>query len=135
MFAGFRFSFGKSSPPNTQLSIHEHVTKHLKMTLNLLKIFVATILITSCNSQKDSGKITISGKLLSSKSKTIYLNKIDHFDYFNDKYTIDSTSVSENGDFKFNSQNLNSELVSISTEKFKPFTYQIFSAAPQTYYY
>ncbi len=79
--------------------------------------------------------MVISGKLFSSKSKMIYLNKIDHFDYFNDEYTIDSTSVSENGEFKFNSQNLSSELVSLSTEKFQPYTYQIYSVAPETYYF
>lgn len=52
----------------------------------------------------NSDKMVISGKLFSSKSKMIYLNKIDHFDYLNDEYTIDSTSVSENGEFKFNAK-------------------------------
>lgn len=77
----------------------------------------------------------ISGKIKSTDSGTVYLNEINHFDNLNENYTIDSTSISKNGEFKFKKHNLNSKLVSISTEKFKPFTYQIYSSAPQTYYF
>ena len=92
------------------------------------------ILILSCDNKKEKTGTIISGKLNSTKSKTVYLNRVNHFDNLNENYTIDSTSISENGDFKFEKQNLTSELVTISTEKFKPFTYQIYSKAPQTYF-
>jgi hypothetical protein len=107
----------------------------MNINLDLVKAFTTIIFFTSCNSQIKSESVSISGKLFSSKSKTVYLNKIDHFDYLDDQYTIDSTTVSENGEFKFNAQNLNSQLVSLTTEKFKPYTYQIYSAAPQTYFF
>ncbi len=50
MFAGFRFSFGKSSPSNTQLSIHEHVATHLKnqtmnKKLHLILLFILPIAV------------------------------------------------------------------------------------------
>jgi|TARA_B110000902_G_scaffold242128_1_gene293175 hypothetical protein len=93
------------------------------------------ILILSCDNKKEKTGTIISGKLNSTKSKTVYLNRVNHFDNLNENYTIDSTSISENGDFKFEKQNLTSELVTISTEKFKPFTYQIYSKAPQTYFF
>lgn len=93
------------------------------------------ILILSCDNKKEKTGTIISGKLNSTKSKTVYLNRVNHFDNLNENYTIDSTSISENGDFKFEKQNLTSELVTISIEKFKPFTYQIYSKAPQTYFF
>ena len=93
------------------------------------------ILILSCDNKKETTGSIIYGKLNSTKSKTVYLNRVNHFDNLNENYTIDSTSISENGDFKFEKQNLTSELVTISTEKFKPFTYQIYSKAPQTYFF
>lgn len=105
------------------------------MTFKLIVLFFTSIVISSCLGQTESKKTSISGKLFSSAGKTVYLNKIDHFDYLNDKFTIDSTTVSENGEFRFDGQNLDSQLVSLTTEKFKPYTYQIFSAAPQTYYF
>lgn len=105
------------------------------MDLKRLTILFTVIIISSCNGQKESEEIIISGKLFSSKTKTVYLNEIDHFDYLNDRFTIDSTSISENGEFVFKSQNLASKLISLTTEKFKPYTYQVFSEAPQTYYF
>lgn len=93
------------------------------------------ILTLSCYHTLGRKKTSISGKLFSANSKTIYLNVIDHFDYFNDGYIVDSTTISANGEFKFNRQNLESKLVSLTTEKFKPITYQIFRNAPQTYYF
>ncbi len=105
------------------------------MKLNLLTILLSSFLILSCNNKNENKETSISGKLFSSKSKTVYLNIVDHFDYLNDGFTIDSTSVSENGKFTFNSRNLDSKLVTLSTEKFRPYTYQILSIAPQTYYF
>jgi hypothetical protein len=102
---------------------------------NLYIIIFSVILILSCDNKKEKTGTIISGKLNSTKSKTVYLNRVNHFDNLNENYTIDSTSISENGDFKFEKQNLTSELVTISTEKFKPFTYQIYSKAPQTYFF
>ncbi len=105
------------------------------MALKLFTILIAVIFTSSCHGQTENQKTTISGKLFTSKANTVYLNKIDNFDYLNDGFTIDSTSVSENGEFMFNGQNLDSKLVSLTTEKFKPYTYQIFSIAPHTYYF
>ena len=105
------------------------------MKLNLFTILLSSFLIFSCSDKEENKETLISGKLFSSKAKTVYLNIIDHFDYLNDGFTIDSTSVSENGEFMFNRQNLDSKLVSLTTKIFKPYTYQIFSVAPQTYYY
>lgn len=63
----------------------------------------------------------------------VYLNEVNHFDNLNESYTIDSTSVSENGEFMFKKHKLQSKLVTLATENFKPYTYQIYSIAPQTY--
>ncbi|WP_420603015.1 hypothetical protein [Flagellimonas sp.] len=98
-------------------------------------LFLAIILILSCKDNLEKKETSISGKLVSSNSKIIYLNVIDHFDYFNDGYIVDSTTVAANGEFRFNRRNLESKLVSLTTEKFKPITYQIFRNAPQTYYF
>lgn len=64
----------------------------------------------------------------------VYLNEVNHFDNLNENYTIDSTSVSETGEFAFKKHNLQSKLVTIATKSFKPYTYQIYSTTPQTYF-
>ncbi|WP_422349347.1 hypothetical protein [Flagellimonas sp.] len=102
-------------------------------SLYLILFLVATIL--SCNTKTNKKGTIIYGKINSAESGTVYLNEIDHFDNLNENFTIDSTAISKNGAFKFKRHNLNSKLVSISTEKFKPFTYQIYSTAPQTYFF
>ena len=104
-----------------------------KRKLFLIAILVLAIL--SCNRGNENVGTIINGKIYSTDSGMVYLNEINHFDNLNENYTIDSTSISKNGEFKFKKQNLNSKLVSISTEKFKPFTYQIYSTAPQTYFF
>ena len=102
---------------------------------NLYLIIFSAIIVLSCDNKTEKDGTIISGKLISSKAKTIYLNTINHFDNLNENYTIDSTSISENGEFEFNKHNLSSKLVSIATKKFKPYTYQIYSTAPQTYFF
>ena len=102
---------------------------------NLYLLLFSAIMILSCDNKTEIEGTIISGKLNSPKSKTVYLNLINHFDNLNENYTIDSTSISENGEFEFNKHNLSSKLVTIATEKFKPYTYQIYSTAPETYYF
>jgi hypothetical protein len=102
---------------------------------NLYLIIILVLTILSCNKGNEKIGTIISGKINSADSGTVYLNEINHFDNLSESYTIDSTSISTNGEFKFKKHNLNSKLVSISTEKFKPFTYQIYSSAPQTYFF
>jgi hypothetical protein len=113
--------------------LYKHVTKHLMKKLYI--IIFSAIIVLSCDNKTEKTGTIISGKLNSSKSKTIYLNSVNHFDNLNENYTIDSTSVSENGEFKFKKHNLSAELVTIATKKFKPFTYQVYSTAPQTYFF
>ncbi len=102
---------------------------------NLYLITILVLTIISCDKGNEKNGTVISGKINSTDSGMVYLNEINHFDNLSENYTIDSTSISKNGEFKFKEHNLNSKLVSISTEKFKPFTYQIYSSAPQTYYF
>jgi hypothetical protein len=102
---------------------------------NLCLVICAVLVVLSCNNKAEEGATIISGKLISPKSQTVYLNAINHFDNMSEDYIIDSTNISANGEFKFNEHNLNSKLVSITTEKFKPYTYQIYSKAPQTYFF
>lgn len=108
-------------------------TSYKTFMKSIYLILSSAIIILSCNKKTNKDGTIISGKLMSSKAKTIYLNLIDNFDYLSDEFIIDSTSVSETGEFIFNSQNLNSKLVTLTTEKFTPFTYQIYRIAPQTY--
>ncbi|MDB9799000.1 hypothetical protein OAB80_03350, partial [Flavobacteriaceae bacterium] len=58
-----------------------------------------TLAIFSCKEENSEKKklITISGKLISSESKIVYLKMIDNFDYLTDNYIVDSTLVSSNG--------------------------------------
>lgn len=104
-----------------------------------LYLIILLITILSCNKTTEKTRTIISGKVDSPQSKTVYLNVINHFDNFNENYTLDSTSISKSGEFKFKfkfkKHNLTSKLVSISTQKFKPYTYQILSSAPQTYFF
>jgi len=93
------------------------------------------IIILSCNQKTEKPGTIISGRINQTESQTVYLNEINHFDNLNENYIIDSTSISENGEFIFKKHNLNSKLVSIATKDFKPFTYQIYSTAPQTYFF
>lgn len=102
---------------------------------NLLSLLLILITSLSCNNPNNQDGITISGKIISPKSEMVYLNEVNHFDNLNEHYTIDSTSVSENGEFVFKKHNLQSKLVTIATSKFKPYTYQIYSTAPQTYFF
>lgn len=82
-----------------------------------------------------TSKTTIYGTLYGSDSQTLYLNEIDHFDYFNNAWTIDSTTVATDGSFSFEDQNLKGKLISLTTEKFQPFTYQIFTKNPESYFF
>ncbi len=82
-----------------------------------------------------SPRTTISGTLQESDAKTVYLNEIDHFDYFNNAWALDSTIVAEDGSFTFKSLDLSGKLVSLTTTKFQPFTYQIFTKNPEHYFF
>jgi len=77
----------------------------------------------------------VSGVIHSADAKKVYLSKIDHFDYLNNKYVIDSSLISEDGNFEFSPHDLSSNLISITTENFQPFTLQILNKAPETYYF
>lgn len=103
-----------------------HYIKRFSLIIYLLFIIV------SCNKTHSHGTI-ISGKITPSNTKTVYLNIVDNFDYLNDQYTIDSTFVSQTGDFTFSTQDLDAKLVTITTEKFIPFTYQIYRSAPENF--
>jgi hypothetical protein len=108
----------------------------MKILVYIVLFSALTMTILSCDRPAEETGTIISGKINTSKSsKTIYLNQINHFDNLSDNYTIDSTFVSENGEFEFKKNNLNSKLVSIATSRFKPYTYQAYSTAPQTYFY
>jgi hypothetical protein len=116
-----------------QQTIYNNVTKHLMK--NLYLILFSVIIILSCDHKTEKSGTIISGRINQTESQTVYLNEINHFDNLNENYIIDSTSISENGEFIFKKHNLNSKLVSIATKDFKPFTYQIYSTAPQTYFF
>jgi hypothetical protein len=105
------------------------------MTIRFFTLLTSFLLVLSCSKKSGKEGTTISGTLHSSESRTVYLNLIDHFDFLNDEYNIDSTSVSEDGTFVFEGQNLESKLISLTTKKFAPYTYQAFRAMPQAYYY
>lgn len=105
------------------------------MKLRLILGNVLIVTISSCTNPTISPTTTISGRIINSDASYIYLNRIDHFDYLNNDYVIDSTTISANGEFQFVLENLESELVSLTTHKFEPYTYQILKNAPETYYY
>lgn len=108
--------------------------KKMKLGIKLVIVFgLIGVFCCSCNVDKD--KVVISGKLFDSKSKVVYLNIVDHFDYFNDGYVLDSAIVSKSGEFKFEKRMLRSKLISLTTKKFLPYTYQIYRVAPETYYF
>ena len=58
MFASFRFSFGKSSPTNTQLSIYEHVVRNAKKIMRTNLIILLTVLISSCSGTKNVAELS-----------------------------------------------------------------------------
>lgn len=60
---------------------------------------------------------------------------IDNFDYLSDNYIIDSTLVSENGEFEFEIKQLPSNLFSLSTKNYQPSSYIMLRQAPHHYYY
>lgn len=92
------------------------------------------MIIYSCDGNEDSEMTTISGVIHSPDSKKVYLSKIDHFDYMNNGYIIDSSDISEDGKFKFSAHDLSSNLISITTADFRPFTLQILNNWPETYF-
>lgn len=102
-----------------------------------MKIIYTLLLIPflSCTNQDNRDGVIISGTLISPKSDMVYLNEVNHFDNLSENYTIDSASVSENGKFMFKKHKLQSKLVTIATKNNKPITYQIYSTAPQTYFF
>lgn len=102
---------------------------------NIFTLLLLFTILLSCTRQNNEVGIIISGRIISPKSHMVYLNEVNHFNNLNENYTIDSTSVSETGEFVFKKHNLQSKLITIATESFKPYTYQIYSTAPQTYFF
>ena len=105
-----------------------------------LKFFIIILLgftMHSCKEEKQtaSQKINISGKLFSAESNTIYLKQIDNFNYLTDNYIIDSTTISSDGKFEFHLDSLPSNLMSLSTENYKPASYIVLRQLPDKYYF
>lgn len=101
-------------------------------------ILLASIFILiSCKRQNSETKktITISGKLISDKSKIVYLKMIDNFNYLTNNYLIDSTTISEDGKFEFKIEQLPSNLLSLSTNNYPPVSYRVLNEMPDKYYF
>lgn len=109
----------------------------MKQHLRILLLFILTLAIFSCKEENSEKKklLTISGKLISSESKIVYLKMIDNFDYLTDNYIVDSTLVSSNGHFEFKIEHLPSNLLSLSTKNYQPASYIVLRQAPDKYYY
>ncbi len=91
----------------------------------------------SCRKQKleIEKTITISGKLISNRTKIVYLKMIDNFNYLGDNYIVDSTMVSNEGEFKFKVNKSSSNLLSLSITNKEPFSYRVLREIPDKYYF
>lgn len=107
------------------------------MKLSTLVVFTIGLILVSCKNslQKTEKNTTISGKLYSKGSNKIYLKKVDNFNYLNDDFIIDSTTISTDGEFEFELSELPTNLISLSTKKYLPASYIILRRFPHNYFF
>jgi len=98
-----------------------------------LLLIAMVLAIFACKEQHP--QIVISGHTEALIGDTIYLKKLDHFDYLNQEYIIDSSIVDEHGDFQFQIDDRKDKLITLSRYKSAPNTNQIFKDEPEHYYY
>ena len=77
----------------------------------IINILILSLIFYSCNKNENSELTIVSGVIHSSDAKKVYLSKIDHFDYLNNEYLIDSSSISEDGNFEFSPHDLSTDLI------------------------
>jgi hypothetical protein len=103
----------------------------------IIILLALTFIFISCKKDSSETKkaITISGKLISSESKIVYLKMIDNFNYLTNNYLIDSTTVSSEGKFEFRLDYLPSNLLTLSTNNYQPISYRVLTQMPDKYYF
>lgn len=98
-----------------------------------LTIFCIILLISCYKSHEE--EYTISGLIENKEKEIVYLKKYDHFNYLDTEYFLDSCAIDKNGFFKFNIKKGYPNLVTLTTHKYPPATYQVFSETPEQFYY
>ncbi len=106
------------------------------MKLTFTTLLLGIILMSCTNGKKIAhDTVIISGKIIDPNSAMVYLNRVNHFEYYKDDYLVDSTAIAKNGTFSFKINKSYSNLYTLSTSNFLPFTYQVYRKNPERYYF
>ena len=102
--------------------------------MNVIRLLLPLIFVLATYSCKHKS-FSITGSLDTTEERMVYLKKYDHFNYLDNSFILDSCLTDFNGNFSFEINKDYPKLVTLSTHKVKPGTYQVFEKSPQIFYY